>query len=63
MSTKTYPAHPLAKFHTGCQKCGASAFLIQLPGFPGDAFNCLACGQSWAPTAKQVKAMTAPRKR
>ena len=38
-----------------CPKCGAVE--VQPPAYPTDYFDCLHCGHSWAPTAKQTERM------
>lgn len=49
--------HPLANKRIRCPKCRASRFLISLPGYPGDWYDCESCEHSWKPTAKDTAKM------
>lgn len=51
--------HPLLNDNLECPHCGDESVTerISLPAYPGDYFDCEACGQSFAPTQEQINRM------
>lgn len=51
--------HPLKDNSGGtfpsCRKCGSVH--VDFPAYPGDFYDCRACGHSWEPTANQKAKM------
>jgi ribosomal protein L37AE/L43A len=50
-----YDNHPLRGARQVCPQC--KGVNVMAPSYPGDYFDCQDCGQTMAPTAKQVEAM------
>lgn len=50
-----YDNHPLRNAKTTCAKCKSP--YVMAPSYPGDWFDCIKCGHSMKPTAKQSKLM------